>query len=85
MSITFAIVNLNITDFVVFIVNWQQLRINKAFIRCQIQTFISIQDLCMQIGIYLNSLTLNQNACRLVISLALNALNFCQQLGYKCS
>ena len=81
MCITLAIVCGNIADFTVFIVNRQKLGIDESLIRCQVQLLITLEHLGMQVGIYLNGITLNKGACCLVVAFALDALNLGKQTG----
>ena len=55
---------------------WRIHRIDKTFIRSQMQTAISLQDFGMQYRIDLYGIRFNQLTGCLIISLALDALNF---------
>ena len=81
MGIALAIIDVDIDDFTVSIIDRQEYGVDETLVGREVQPLVALQHFCMEYGIDLHGITLHELAGRLVVTLALDALDLCQQTG----
>ena len=81
MGVTLGIVELNIDDIAVGILHGFHPRIDKSLVWSQVEFSVSCQHLLVKHRIDLHGIAFHQGLASLVVALALDALNFSEQLS----